>query len=304
VRIAVVVNGAAGTVRKAKRKRLIRALAEPFERHGHRVRLVLAEGRDIGRAVEAACLDAGVDAVVLGGGDGTLSRALGDVVSARKIIGVLPLGTMNYVARELGLPRDPVLAAESLAQGEIRRIDAGRVNGQLFLIRACLGMLPEYIRGRDTVRHGGKKAGFLDAVAAGVAAVVARYPVIDATLRWGDQTRRVMTPFLMVSCNLCVDSAPMRLERDRLDGGRLAVYFGIDNDPLALMRQGVGAVLGQWQSNDDMERFAMGELAVDVAEKCSTLISLDGEAANMVLPLRFDVLPGAVSILAARTLPW
>jgi YegS/Rv2252/BmrU family lipid kinase len=80
------------------------------------------------------------DAVVIGGGDGTLSRAVSAVIDAKRPLGILPLGTANDLARALGIPFAPREAAVVIARGALRRIDVGRVNGTLFLNGAALGM--------------------------------------------------------------------------------------------------------------------------------------------------------------------
>ncbi|MBY0514894.1 MAG: hypothetical protein K2P78_13385, partial [Gemmataceae bacterium] len=83
---------------------------------------------------------AGVELVVLGGGDGTLNAAADALAAAGKPVGVLPLGTANDLARTLGLPTDLAAAAQVIADGHTRRIDLGRVNGRPFFNVASIGL--------------------------------------------------------------------------------------------------------------------------------------------------------------------
>lgn len=88
--------------------------------------------------------------IVLGGGDGTLSSLLDDVLASGSTLGVLPLGTANDFARSLNLPLDPAAAAEVIAQGHVRQVDVGEVNGETFLNAVGVGLGPEMTREMDT----------------------------------------------------------------------------------------------------------------------------------------------------------
>src|SRR5262245_47743420 len=73
-----------------------------------------------------------VDLVIVAGGDGTLNAAASALLETGLPLGILPLGTGNDLARTLGLPLEPTLAAQVIATGAPRRIDVGLANGQPF----------------------------------------------------------------------------------------------------------------------------------------------------------------------------
>ncbi len=85
-------------------------------------------------------LDAGHDLVVVGGGDGTVSCAAGRVAGTDVILGVLPLGTANELARTLEIPADLPGACAAVADGKVVDIDLGRANGMPFLNVASAGL--------------------------------------------------------------------------------------------------------------------------------------------------------------------
>ncbi|WP_265094641.1 diacylglycerol kinase family protein, partial [Enterobacter hormaechei] len=87
-----------------------------------------------------------VDAIVVGGGDGSINAVLEGALAARLPLGILPLGTANDLARTLGIPPDPVAAAGIIQAGYLRQIDLGRVNGHLFANVASLGLSVELTR--------------------------------------------------------------------------------------------------------------------------------------------------------------
>lgn len=95
--------------------------------------------RGLYRAVDTL-LALGVERLIVGGGDGTLSAVASRMARREAILGVLPLGTANDFARTLGIPVDLDAAAGVIARGEVREVDLGRANDAYFLNVASLGM--------------------------------------------------------------------------------------------------------------------------------------------------------------------
>jgi diacylglycerol kinase family enzyme len=120
-------------------------------------------------AVELAreAVDEGVDAVVVFSGDGGFNEALNGIDRDDVPLGFVPGGGTSVLPRTLGLPRDPVEAAEqladALARGRSRRISTGRVNGRRFAFNAGLGLDAEAVRRVDERGRGedGKRPGDL-----------------------------------------------------------------------------------------------------------------------------------------------
>ncbi|HZU89799.1 MAG TPA: YegS/Rv2252/BmrU family lipid kinase [Stellaceae bacterium] len=144
-RILVILNPVAGRRRRARR-RLCRVLAE-LERLGCAVTVRPTAGAgDAARLARAA--EPEFDLVVAAGGDGTVNEVANGLTSSlanslanslggsSRILGVLPLGTANVLARELGLPRHPKRLAALLARAAPRPIWPGRIGDRLFL---CMG---------------------------------------------------------------------------------------------------------------------------------------------------------------------
>jgi YegS/Rv2252/BmrU family lipid kinase len=80
------------------------------------------------------------DLVILGGGDGTLSRALDMLLANGRPLGILPMGNANDLARTLGIPTEPVAACRVIAGGHTRRIDVAQINGNHFFNVASVGL--------------------------------------------------------------------------------------------------------------------------------------------------------------------
>src|SRR5690606_11439746 len=92
------------------------------------------------------------DAVIVAGGDGTVNCVAGAVVGTDVVIGVLPGGTFNHFAKDIGMPDDMVGAVRALADAEPRLVDVGEVNGRVFVNNSVLGVYPEMVAIRDKLR--------------------------------------------------------------------------------------------------------------------------------------------------------
>lgn len=80
--------------------------------------------------------------VIVGGGDGSLSSTVDDVVDHDCVFALLPLGTANSFARTLGIPLDLDGAVDTIANGRRRRIDLGMIDGDYFANCAAMGLSP------------------------------------------------------------------------------------------------------------------------------------------------------------------
>ena len=137
--IAVVLNpGSGGGDAQAAADKIV-AL---FEAAGKKVRIRIPRN-----AVEIASLardaaDAGAEAVVAAGGDGSVSAVAGALAGSLVPLGVLPVGTLNHFARDLGIPTELEDAVRLIVSGQTIRVDVGEVNGRTFINNCSLGLYP------------------------------------------------------------------------------------------------------------------------------------------------------------------
>lgn len=116
---------------------------EKLEQAG--VRLIAAHAVEnpekMDQIVRQAVAD-GAPMVIVGGGDGSMSGTVDELVGKDCVFGVLPLGTANSFARTLGLPLDLDGAVQAIAGGRRRRVDLGMIDGDYFVNAASLGLSP------------------------------------------------------------------------------------------------------------------------------------------------------------------
>jgi len=98
------------------------------------------------------------DVVVAAGGDGTVTAVAGALIGTPKLLVILPLGTVNALARDLGVPLALADWIAALAEMQPRQVDVGEVNGQIFLHKVVIGVVPALAAAREQVRGGNPMA--------------------------------------------------------------------------------------------------------------------------------------------------
>jgi diacylglycerol kinase family enzyme len=267
---------------------------EAFARTRVRAEVRAVEPAGVRRAVlEAAASDAGV--IVVGGGDGTLSTAAQVLVGSRKTLGILPLGTLNHFARDLGVPGDLEDAVRTIEAGCPREIDVGDANGRVFLNNCSIGIYPQVVKGREELRQrsgGGKWLAMLLAALT----VLRRFPLVRVTLRVDDRESTFATPFVFVGNNRYDVSLLALGRRDRVDAGQLGVYFSRSLARMGLLRLTILGLLGRLEQDRDFRSFQAPGLEVDTRRK-RLRVAVDGELTTMAPPLRFRSRPRALRVL-------
>jgi diacylglycerol kinase family enzyme len=221
--------------------------------------------------------------VVAAGGDGTVRTVAGAVAGTGHTLGVLPLGTINHLARDLGIPLHLEGAVAVLAEGEDRAIDAGEVNGELFLNACVVGVYAELARlkARRRLRHPGWPAPLRWAAdsASSTWRVLRTWRVQRLELQLDGDRLEHRVPLLVIANN----ALPRLAEARQLDRGRLAVYVPRSIRPLPLAALLLKAILF---GPEEVE-----ELAVHLVERASITVPtedgvvVDGEVLELESPL-------------------
>lgn len=258
---------------------------------------------DAGGRLKSLCAEIAAqrpDAVFVGGGDGTISTAAGCLAGTGIPLGVLPLGTLNHFARDLGIPADWREAVPVFGMKHFANVDLGEVNGRLFLNNCSLGAYPEAVRRRDALRRerGTRKwaAMFIASIA-----VFRRLKSLRFQVRTGDVARSIRAPFLVVANNRYSGYVLDGSLRARLDQHQLWIYTTRVQRRWALLRLAWQSLLRRIDSADDLESWAAAELSIQVERHRGRLpIGIDGEVTDLVPPLRFRVVPDALRVFVGQ----
>jgi diacylglycerol kinase family enzyme len=289
---AVVLNAASGKGEAAEAGERLGAI---FRDAGREARVTLAEGGE-GLALAARrAVAEGCAVLVAGGGDGTINTAAGAVVGTGVPLGILPLGTLNHFAKDLGIPLELENAAATVLAGQVRAVDVGEVNGRLFLNNSSLGVYPSIVRLRERYQETG--LGKWVAALWATLAVLRRRPFLGVRIQTPDETVVRRTPFVFVGNNEYRMSGLHAGSRDSLTGGRLALYV-----MRAERRRGLlGLAWAVFRRGADQTReldLLRVERAVIETRRRRLQVALDGEVALLDAPLEYRVRPGALRVLA------
>ncbi len=262
-------------------------LVKAFSGNGIAVEPQLVEGADIPAAL---CAASGADVVAVGGGDGTQGSAAALLSKAGKTMAVLPLGTLNHLALDLGIPDDLGEAAAIAVNGAERQIDLAEAGDQIFVNNASVGIYTRLVRARDA-QHLPKWLATFPAAWTVLKGLKVRRLEIEV-----DGSRRTIeTPLLFIGNNPYNLTGRRLGKRDALDTGMLGLNAVRHKNLAALIGFALRALVGRadpardFVDIEDCTEFVLhGSGPIDVAH--------DGEVSRMQLPLRFRSLPAALRV--------
>jgi diacylglycerol kinase family enzyme len=292
--VAVILNPASGSAgRDATSERIV----ELFAAEG-RAATVLAAGPGSTVADQArAAVEAGCRLAVAAGGDGTVNAVATAVLGRDIPLGVLPMGTLNHFAKDVGLPLELVEAVRVAALGTVRRVDVGQVNGRVFLNNSSIGVYPRVVE----LRRRWEPTGLGKWVAALWASLVVlrRRPFMGVRIRTTDDTVVRLTPFVFVGNNEYRMVGLHGASRESLTGGRLALcvmHASLRRSLLVLAWQVLWRGVEQVR---ELELFLVTEATIETRRQ-RLQVALDGELAVLASPLEYRILPLALPVMGLR----
>ena len=294
VKIEVIINASSGNHDKEE---LQRRLVEIFGASDVEVRISLAPaGAEVlDLADQAARSDA--DIIVAGGGDGTVSSVASVVAGCGKVLGILPLGTMNHFAKDLHIPLDLESAVNTIVAGHAVKIDMGEVNGQTFLNNSSLGLYPSIVRERQRQQRLGWEK--WPAYVWAAFSVLRRYPFLNIRLSVDGKELTSRTPFVFIGNNEYQMETLNVGARACLDKGELSLYITNRTGRLGLIRLALRALFGGLRQEKDFLTLCTKEIWIGT-KKRRVRVALDGEVAVMQPPLHYRVRPGSLRVLAPK----
>jgi diacylglycerol kinase family enzyme len=289
--LTCILNGRAGSNEAEQARDLIERLATEYDRPA---RVVLWTGEEDLPSLAEQAREAG-GMVVAGGGDGTISTVAGALVDTGVTLGVLPLGTLNHFAKDLGIPLEIEAAARTLFTGKVTSVDVGEVNGRIFLNNSSIGFYPRIVRERERLRKQGHSKWIALARASG--RIFKRSRTLRVELADGDNSGRQTydTPFVFVGNNRYALSGAEIGTRAALDGGELWVCAAPSAGRFKLLGLAVKALFG-WVGTADLPSFDSHEVSVRM-RRSRIDVATDGEVTAMRTPLTYRIRPGALRVL-------
>ena len=249
-------------------------------------------------AIESAireASDAGAGRVLVVGGDGTLGRAAGALVGTGTELAILPSGTLNHVAKDLGIPLDLEAAARLALHGRSVDVDVASVNDRVFVSTSSVGAYVSFVRVRERLeaRLGYHAASFIAATR-----LLIRLPLFAVTLAADGTARDYLTPLVFIG----VGERELKLPTlgARVPGGRRGLHVMVVRTRssaraialgLAAAARGVRAVA----RTPEMDSLLVNECRI---EPHAHHIAVDGETITARAPLCYRHVRGGLRVVA------
>jgi diacylglycerol kinase family enzyme len=297
----LILNSAAGSI-NGERGRVSREdLREAFAAAGVQVEIAQPACGDLERALGEA-RERHPDAVIVGGGDGTLSTAAAALSGSEIPLGVLPLGTLNHFARDLNMPLDWRDAVDALGHGSVRTVDVGEVNGRIFINNCSIGSYPEAVRRRDRLRRE-RGHGKWRAMALASFEVFRRLRRVRVRIQMADTTLALRTPFVFVGNNRYSGHLLRESLRPRLDEGELALYTTRASRRFTLLRLMWQSLVRSIDDADLLETHYFTSATISSVDGAPLPVAVDGELVPPQSTLTLRTRPGALRVIAPTHAP-
>jgi YegS/Rv2252/BmrU family lipid kinase len=292
-RVAVILNSGAG---RAGNDDIEKTVTSEFERARCPVTIRrVRSGEELISTAQDSAREC--DVLVAAGGDGTISAVASVAVKAGKVLGVVPLGTLNHFSKDLGIPQDVAGAVDVIAGGNVRQVDIAEVNGRYFINNSSIGLYPRLVLTRERQQRLGY--GKWWAALWALTRIVRRYPFQNVKLQLDDNELQRKIPFLFVGNNTYEMDLYNIGARPRLDQGKLCIYLLRRSGRTGLLLLILRTLFGGLRRDKNFEEFHTTKLTVET-RKSSMLVALDGEVAAIETPLEYKIHPGELKVIVPR----
>lgn len=239
----------------------------------------------------------GVRLFVAAGGDGSINHVIQPLVNSDAVLGVIPAGTYNHFAKDVGIPLDWHEALDVVLNGDTRQVDAARVNDRYFVNNLSMGLYPELVarreaKGRDYPRWKARLKAFYS--------TFEQYKHVSFTVETEHHQEAISTHVFMVSNN-SYDLSRIGIEapRNALNEGRLSVYWLPHLPRYQLMKFAAHYLAGRVTTAPGFRSFRTARMRVQSRHR-HLRAGLDGEVFTFETPLVMTIVPQSLLVRVPR----
>lgn len=259
---------------------------------GTEIQLVF--GGSIEKRARDAITDGTADAVISGGGDGTVGSVASALVDTGVPLGILPLGRFDHFAKDLGIPDGMEQALEVIGKGNLAKVDAGEVNGRIFVNNSSLGAYPFLVMDRERMqrqRHLKRPLALFFAALK----LLRLFPLRRVSVRTDGRAEIWRTPCIFVGNNQYELGLFALGTRPRLDTGELWIYIARQQTRLSLGWFTFKCLTGLTNPAKDLRVLHVASAEIGAKSRHLT-VAMDGEVVRMRAPLRYRIRPAALNV--------
>lgn len=284
--IPVIINRKAGTAAEAKR-----AIEDAggFKLHEVDPDAIQAKARELAAGKPRR--------IAVCGGDGSLSTVAQVLTNTGIELAIIPGGTLNHLAKHLGLPEDLGEAAVVARTGITRKLDAGRMNESLFLNTSSVGAYETFVRRRDRLE---KRWGYrIASLIAGIR-LLFRTPVTRVTVEVDGVQHVYRTPLVFLGVGereLRIPSLGGRTDRGRRGLHLMIIRHRTGARLAALALQAAARGVGAVSRTPAMDSVVVDRCTIELPNDTA---SIDGELVSVQPPLEYVFLPDALTVVVGE----
>ena len=283
-RIPAIVNVKSGTAEEARQ---VLTQGESFDVHA-------VEPEDIARTIRDV-VKSGAERILVSGGDGTIATAAAELLNSKAELAILPGGTLNHFARDLGVSTEAAEALELAVEGQCRGVDIGFVNGHVFLNTSSVGAYVRFVRIRERLE---RRFGYRIASAVAAIRILFQLRRFVVELEVEGQPRIYRTPLVFIG----VGERELQLPTlgNRVVDGKRGLHVMVVNGRsrarllalgLAAVAKGVDAVA----STPELDSFLVERCRITLRRP--TAVALDGELVAMHETLEYELRRDALHVV-------
>lgn len=243
-------------------------------------------------AYEAA--NNGHEAVFCMGGDGTVNETINGLAAAGKNVsfGFVPMGTVNDLARALGIPLDPGQAIEMLETAVLLDLDIGKVNDRYFVSNVAAGAIPEAVEEVSVEQKTklGPLAYFIEGAKA-----LANQPMHRFRITLDGETFTQESPLILIALTNSIASFERFMPQAEVDDGKMRmVVFKAFNllDSLKILPQ---LMMGEIRNSDTVIYQSFTHASIAIADGDNLITNVDGDQ-GPAFPLEIAILPSFIKV--------
>ncbi|HEY2379414.1 MAG TPA: diacylglycerol kinase family protein [Gemmatimonadaceae bacterium] len=256
---------------------------------------------ELGARVRQA-VETGARRVLVAGGDGSIATAADALRGRACELAILPGGTLNHLAHDLGLPTDLDDAVRVAVGTTTRSIDVGEVNGRVFLNTSSVGAYVTYVRTRERLEH---RLGYWLASVAAAFRILFRLRTFRVTLEVNGVQREYITPLVFVG----VGERELRLPSlgARIRGGRAGLHVMVVQSRtggrmLALAFAAAARGLQSASRTPAMQSFLVDHVRIEAKKGVLAWnVGIDGEIVRVSPPLELRLARRALTVVVKTT---
>ena len=248
------------------------------------------------RKVVREALDAGLKTFVVAGGDGSLHHVAQGLVNTDGVLGVVPIGSVNHLARDLDIPIDDWRAALEVAvRGEIRQIDVGRVNGRYFMNSVMLGIYPTISAFRERFRSMHSR---WRAYAKAFRLALRHFPHVTLVVELDGRVETFRTQMFVIAVNSYdLTQTGVVSPKTHFNDGRVSIYSLSFMSRMQFVVAAAKYFRGKVFETPGFRSIRTTQMSVDTGKR-HLRISVDGELMDLDTPLQIAVVPSSLLVRA------